>query len=155
MSTFIKKIELSGIVCKKKKDSIWIIQDNSLCLSSDECKVGCGTCSYAKNKKKVKICVENVSKVECGDRISISTIQLNEAVAAMIAFGLPILLMLLSLFLWYMFTSVDLDSPKVTLSTLLSFIMGFVIVKEIDTILRKRFPVKDDDIKISKMEKIK
>lgn len=62
-------------------------------------------------------------------------------------FGLPIFLMLLSLFLWYILKPTDLNSPKVILSSFLAFIIGFVIVKEIDFFLRKKFPVRADNIR--------
>lgn len=146
-SFFIKKIELSGIICKKSKDSIWIVPDNLFSINNGECKVGCGACSGAKNKKRVRIYIEDTYPLECGEKVSISTIQLDEAAAAMIVFGLPILLMLISFFLWYMLNPANINSPKVILSSILAFIIGFIIVKEIDFILRKKYPVTLNDIK--------
>lgn len=146
-SFFIKKIELSGIICKKNKESIWIVPDNLFSLNNVDCKVGCGACSGGKNKKRVRIYVEDTSQLKCGERISISTIQLNEAIAAMIVFGLPIFLMLLSFFVWYMLNPANINSLKVILSSILAFIISFIIIKEIDLILRKKYPVTLNDIK--------
>jgi hypothetical protein len=112
------------------------------CSEEGGCSGGCASCT-GKTKAARKIIVEcgNNDYPASGTQVTVRLFELNEALGAAIVFGIPLLLPLLTLAVWYSIDAATVESGAALLAALGAFVSGFLCVRLIDTLFRRRFPL--------------
>lgn len=128
-----------GVVVDYKGKQIWIILDQK-CRSEGKCHAGCGGCGEAKPAIKKRVILKKTMQIKTGQKITLKMHILNENIAALLIFGIPVLMALSCSLIWYLYTPQKNESPLALLTTALSFASGFLLVWIIDTIFSKLFP---------------
>lgn len=75
-----------------------------------------------------------------GASVTVRSFHLNEAIGALIVFGIPLLSATASFAVWYAAEPSTLESGRSLLTAGGAFLCGFLIVRCIDRFFRKRFP---------------
>ncbi|NLL15045.1 MAG: SoxR reducing system RseC family protein [Fibrobacter sp.] len=128
-----------GVVVDYKKKQIWIVLDQK-CRSEGKCHAGCGGCGEAKPSLKKRVFLKKSMPLEKGQKITLKMHILNENIAALLVFGIPVLMALSCALMWYLYSPQDIESPLALLTTAFAFVSGFLLVWIIDTIFSMLFP---------------
>jgi positive regulator of sigma E activity len=128
-----------GVVIDCNEKQIWVVLDQE-CRSEGKCHVGCGGCSGAKPSIKKRVVLKKAMQFKTGQKITLKMCVLNENIAALLIFGIPVLMAFLCALMWYLCTPQNIESPLALLTTALAFASGFLFVWIIDTIFSKLFP---------------
>ena len=128
-----------GVVVDCKGKLIWIILDQK-CRSEGKCHAGCGGCDEAKPSLKKRVILKKSMPFTTGQKITLKMHILNENIAALLVFGIPVLMALSCALMWYLYSPQSVESPLALLTTALAFTSGFLLVWVIDTIFSKSFP---------------
>ena len=75
-----------------------------------------------------------------GASVTVRSFHLNEAIGALIIFGIPLFSALIVFCIWYAIDPSTVESGIALLSAGSAFFIGFIIVRIIDRFFRKRFP---------------
>ena len=122
-----------------QKKQIWIVLDQK-CRSEGKCHAGCGGCGEAKPSLKKRVFLKKSMPLEKGQKITLKMHILNENIAALLVFGIPVLMALSCALMWYLYSPQDIESPLALLTTAFAFVSGFLLVWIIDTIFSMLFP---------------
>lgn len=129
----------NGVIVDYKGNNLWVVFDQA-CYSEEKCHTGCGGCGGNKPLLKKRIRLNQALTVKTGQKISLKMHILNENIAAILVFGIPVLMALTCALLWYIYTPQKIESPLAVLSTVTAFTAGFLFVWFIDTIFSRIFP---------------
>ena len=135
----IKEEQNEGVIIEKRKDRIWVAI-NPACDSSKDCHTGCGACGGSTKVKKSMLMTSSASSYSLGQKVHFRHFLINEAIGALIVFGIPVFLAILALILWYIRVPEQVESPMAIFSTGVAFVTGFGVVWLIDKLFRTRFP---------------
>gem|GEM_PF-4247152 len=140
MIRLVREIHLPGIVGNRSGGKLRVIPLET-CSEEGGCSGGCASCT-GKTKAARKIIVEcgNNDYPASGTQVTVRLFELNEALGAAIVFGIPLLLPLLTLAVWYSIDAATVESGAALLAALGAFVSGFLCVRLIDTLFRRRFP---------------
>ncbi len=128
-----------GVVVDYKGNYLWVVFDQA-CHSEGKCNTGCGGCGGNRPPLKKRIRLNQPLTIKTGQKISLEMHILNENIAAILVFGIPVFLALSCVMLWYIYTPQKIESPLALLSTAIAFAAGFLFVWIIDTIFSRMFP---------------
>lgn len=140
MTTIINSIEQQGVVVRQQDNRIWF-NPTATCGEKDGCKGGCGSCGGKTDPKRVMVETADAAKFSPGDSIAVKSIVLNESIGAAIVFGIPLLLAVAVLVIWYFVSPQTVESGRAILTSGGGFISGFFIVWLTDRSFRRRHPV--------------
>lgn len=118
---------------------IWVVPKQS-CKSGEGCHVGCGGCGGKKPAHRKKVFLKHPQTCKAGQKITYSQYILNENIAALLVFGIPVFMALLTSLLWFIFEPQKIESLYSLLTAGLAFVAGFPVVSIIDALFRKSFP---------------
>jgi hypothetical protein len=130
-----------GVVADYKGKQVWIVLDQK-CRSEGKCHSVCSRCGEVKPPLKKRIIVKKAISFKTGQRITLRMHVLNENIAALLIFGIPVFMALTCALIWYLYSPGEMESPLALLSTASAFVSGFLLVWIIDTIFSKLFPPK-------------
>lgn len=134
----------------------WIIEDVVITESSEESlkvvplvdcggKGGCGKCNLCgPNDKKIILSykIKDSEKYNAGEQIKLKRYIINEALAAITVFGIPILFAFLTQLLWHIFSPETANSGMAVVYTLIAGVAGIGIVYIIENLIKIFFPAK-------------
>lgn len=134
----------------------WIIEDVVITESSAESlkvvplvdcggKGGCGKCNLCgPNDKKIILSykIKDSEKYNAGEQIKLKRFIINEALAAITVFGIPILFAFLTQLLWHIFSPETANSGMAVVYTLIAGVAGIGIVYIIENLIKIFFPAK-------------
>ncbi len=128
-----------GVVIDYKGKLIWIVLDQK-CSSVGECHAGCGGCCETKPSLKKRVFLKKSMPIKKGQKITLKMHILNENIAAMLIFGIPVFMALSCALIWDLCSPQNIESPLALLTTAVAFCSGFLFVWIIDTIFSTLFP---------------
>ncbi|HEX3019103.1 MAG TPA: SoxR reducing system RseC family protein [Chitinispirillaceae bacterium] len=128
-----------GVIVDRKENYLWVVLDQP-CRTKGKCHTGCGGCGGEKPVLKKKIYIDKTSTFNQGQKITLKMNIPNENIAALLVFGIPVLMALSCTMLWYLNNPQKAESPLALLTTALSFVTGFLVVWIIDTNFRRAYP---------------
>lgn len=140
MISFIREVHLPCIVGNRSGGKIRVIP-LATCSEEGGCSGGCASCT-GKTKTARKIIIESDLN-DCpasGTQVTVRLFELNDALGAAIVFGIPLLLPVLTLAVWYSIDAATAESGNALLAALGAFLCGFLCVRLIDSLFRRRFP---------------
>lgn len=128
-----------GVVIDYRGKQIWIVLDQK-CRSEGKCHAGCGGCCETKPSLKKRVFLNKSMPIKKGQKITLKMHILNENIAALLIFGIPVFMALSCALIWYLYSPQNIESPLALLTTALAFGSGFLFIWIIDTIFSKLFP---------------
>ncbi len=133
-----KKIE--GIVSASSEGKLWIVASKE-CEEQPSCnKTGCMGCGGVARRQKIFVETSNAQLYPVGTEVVVKTSEINQALAAIIIFGIPLILALSVLAVWYALNSSGTESVFFIFFAGIAFFSGFIVVGFIDRIFRKKYP---------------
>lgn len=140
MTTVINSIEQQGIVVKQQDNRLWF-DPKATCDTKDGCNGGCSSCGGKIDPKRVMVETADATSFALGDSIAVKSVVLNESIGAAIVFGIPLLMAVTTLVIWYFVSPQTVESGGAILASGGGFIAGFFIVWLTDRSFRRRHPV--------------
>lgn len=101
----------------------------------------CSQCQPSPSKRTSFFPIKNTARFTEGQHVSITFLMLNEALAAAIAFGIPLICACLGFLIWTVFFSRGAESAGAILATVLALIGGFILAGIGERALRSFFPI--------------
>ncbi|MBN1576269.1 MAG: SoxR reducing system RseC family protein [Chitinispirillaceae bacterium] len=141
MDGVINEIELRGVVSACAEGKVWVVP-SAWCSEQAGCNGGCGSCGGKKPRRRIMVETALNDRFAPGASVTLRSFQLNEAIGALIVFGIPLLSALTVFLVWYAIDPSTVESGGALLVAGSAFFCGFIIVRIIDRIFRKRFPSK-------------
>ncbi|NLG16733.1 MAG: SoxR reducing system RseC family protein [Fibrobacter sp.] len=130
--------EKEGIIFRKQNDRLFISIDPE--CDTRQCRTGCGACGGNSKVKKTIVTTDNAAQYQIGQTVTFRRFLLNEALGALIVFGIPLFMALLMVTVWLIKAPERVETPLALFTTGISFISGFAIVWFIDFLFRRKFP---------------
>ncbi|HON10682.1 MAG TPA: SoxR reducing system RseC family protein [Chitinispirillaceae bacterium] len=138
MVFFISVEENEGKIFQKSQNRL-LLAVNPDCYTK-QCQIGCGACGGNSSVKKVTVASDSAEEYLLGQTVRFRRYILNEAIGALIVFGIPLIMALVTIITWYIISPQKADTPLAVFTTGISFIAGFAVVWLIDNIFRRKFP---------------
>ncbi|MDG5814799.1 hypothetical protein QA601_06915 [Chitinispirillales bacterium ANBcel5] len=143
MIKLIEKEKRSGTICKINKNNLLVILQSDCNVSEPKrggCGGGCLSCAGKENAKKASIAVVDTSNYKLGQTIQFTHFVPHSGIVGLVVFGIPIMMALLAMILWYIVRPDMIESPLVVLTTVFSFLGGFCILKIMDLCFKRKYP---------------
>ena len=137
---FIGGVRLNnGVISKVKENGIYV-SPNTSCEKPAGCH-GCLLCTPSRSKLRFFCSVPKPSDYSEGQCVRIKYFSFNEAVAAGVVFGVPVLCAVVTYILLSAFFYAGTETFGLVLSTAFAVVFGFIMVYLIDKIVRYFYPV--------------
>ncbi len=125
-----------GIVANINRKGALIVLDRG-CMEKDSC-AGCKACGVSdRPPPQIFVPLSGSQPVAAGQRIPVRRFVLNEAVAAVVAFGIPVVCALLTAIWWRLHFAAD---DRGALASLAALGAGFILVAAADKLIRLAAP---------------
>jgi len=141
VSSILKKELKHGTVVDTDGKKIVVVLDKH-CSESTECRTGCGACGGNSKIQKTTIFTDSAQHYTVGQKIEFSRVVLNEALNALIVFGIPLFFALCNIVVWYFISPATVNSPLAMILTATAFLLGFLVVWCIDYRFHKKHPAR-------------
>lgn len=138
MFFFISVEENKGKIFQKKQNRLFLAVNPD--CNTEQCQIGCGACGGNSSVKKITVVTDRAEEYLLGQTVRFRRYILNEAIGALIVFGIPLIMALATIITWYIISPQKADTPLAVFTTGVSFITGFAVVWLIDNIFRRKFP---------------
>ncbi|MFP4014786.1 MAG: SoxR reducing system RseC family protein [Chitinispirillaceae bacterium] len=135
----IRKENGNGVVFKIEKNRILVALIDD-CGAKKECKGGCVSCASRDIVRKKSFVVPDPDFYEPGQTVSFTHHVLDPNLVSFTVFGIPVLLALVTMFVWFGLAPEMAESPPAVLSAGAAFFCGIFILKVIDLFFKKRYP---------------
>ncbi len=136
----VRKENGEGIVYQKEKNRIWIALQSECSTEKDGCKGGCISCASRDNVRKTSITVSNPQSFELGQKVSFVHYVPDPNMVSLFVFGVPVLLAIINMLAWYIFSPENIESAPAIISTSVAFFSGFFLLKIVDIVFKKKYP---------------
>lgn len=133
------KKEEKGVIVKITSKGIYVFLNKS-CSPKKDCH-GCKGCQSTSSLPSFFCPVKNSSEYSQGQHVKVTYTSLNQALAAILLFGIPILCAIVSFVLLYSFNPDVIHSYLAPLTTFVAMGCGFFLVFVIDKCIHVSFPV--------------
>jgi len=143
VGSIISVKESRGIINRINNGHAWVSLVDNCSSEGSTCHAeggGCGACGGKKSGRTVRASLDSDMSVTPGMLITVRYTEINELLGALIVFGIPLGSALFSLFLWYIIAPGRAESGLSILSSGAAFAAGFIPVRIIDGIFRRRYP---------------
>ncbi len=128
----------SGVISSIKGEFAFVTLTKK--IEKPDCSAkGCNLCATDTPPVKIKISGEDL---RLGETVNVGTVQLNEALASFLAFGLPIIASLVFYFIAVSVLNWDGESGMVIGVTLLVLITSVLGISIINRLITAKYPVK-------------
>lgn len=139
MLQIIRKENGNGVVFKKEKNRILVALTDD-CGAKKECKGGCVSCASRDNVRKKSLAVSDPDLYELGQTVSFTHHVLDPNLVSFTVFGIPVLLAVVTMFVWFGVAPDMAESAAAVLSAGAAFFCGIFLLKVIDLFFKKRYP---------------
>jgi hypothetical protein len=132
-----------AVVIGHSRKAIRLEMDGA-CSISGGCSHGCSSCGGKDESRATRFMVRVASPegFARGQRVRVRRFVANEAIAAGIVFGLPLLLALTAVTIWYVLAPEQAESPAAVLSGVGGLVGGFVVAAIADRIAQHLAPTR-------------
>ncbi|KMQ50157.1 hypothetical protein CHISP_2927 [Chitinispirillum alkaliphilum] len=132
----------NGTICRKNKKRVWIALDIECRDKGAQkgCSGGCVSCTKKEIVRKVSVPVADSSDFKLGQLVTLSHYVPDPAIMSFVVFGIPLFMAFAALITWIFASPATIESALAVFFITISFMSGFLILKIIDLIFRKRFP---------------
>ena len=128
-----------GIVASRFPGKLHVVPSGG-CEQPATCDQGCTSCGGKRAAVKLVVATPDADRYPPGSRVVVTTFTPNEAVGALIVFGIPLFLATSALLIRYVISPSTVESPASLIGAGCAFAAGFVVVGLIDGLLRRRYP---------------
>ncbi|MFP4164708.1 MAG: SoxR reducing system RseC family protein [Chitinispirillaceae bacterium] len=140
MPQIIRKENGEGIIYSIKKNRILVAIQSDCSSSQQGCKGGCVSCAHRDSVRKKSFTVTCPESFKVGQSVSFTHHVLNENLISLTVFGTPVLLSLVTIFVWYGLAPEMVESAAAMMSAAMAFCCGFFVIKVVDAFFRKKYP---------------
>ncbi len=137
---FIGTVKLNNAVISKVKENGIYVSPNISCDKPTGCH-GCSLCTPGKPNLRFFCSVPEPSDYAEGQCVRIKYFSFNEAVAAVVVFGVPVFCAVVTYIILSVFSNTRTETSGLVLSTAFAVVIGFIFVYLIDRIIRYFYPV--------------
>ncbi len=139
----MKAVDATVLECTPKRAHIVVAP--SECDTKSGCK-GCTSCADKPGARKMWLPVQCGESLSPGIKVRFTRFVVNEALAALLLFGLPILASAGTLIIWAVVAPNQVESPAAIGSAVLAFAGGFSFSWALEKLLLRIYPPRLDPI---------
>lgn len=130
---------IQGIIVSRSAGKLHVVPSDR-CEKQSSCESGCTSCGGKSATEKYTIALPDADRYPVGSNITVATWIINEALGALIVFGIPLFFATGALAIRYFTAPATIESAPSLIGAACAFAAGGVVVALIDRGFRRRYP---------------